>query len=536
VRRSHSRVQAIVQEDGPSITLFGTKIMTQRFAKNLEALKRGQPHAAAALENVQPLADIEFTESKSPGVLTAVRQAVTPEGKTRQTTLASKYRPIEEADRIAGGADLQSHAVFPVLGFGLGYHVWRLHELADGNALIVCYEPDAAQLRAVLEHIDYADLFASRGFVLLVGDVDSGLMTALLEQHASHVTQGVQFITHPPTRQMHPEAIGRFSEQVAAFVAYCRTTLATTLVNAAVTCRNLTHNLGHYAAGATVNELAGAAAGRPAVLVSAGPSLARNVDLLAQPGVRDRVVIIAVQTVLKPLLDRGIRPHFVTALDYHEISTRFYEGVGKLPDVTLVAEMKANKAVLDAFPGPVRVLQNDYLDRLVGPGKRRIAKLKAGSTVAHLSLYLAQHLGCDPIAMIGQDLGFSDGLYYCPGTAIHNVWAPELSGFNTLETMEWKRIARHKNHRQKRQDVRGQPIYSDEQMLTYHAQFERDFDEAPQQIIDATEGGLPKKGAEPMELNAFLDRFATAPPAALWRRVSLNPRDSNTPRGCWPSG
>jgi hypothetical protein len=205
----------------------------------------------------------------------------------------------------------------------------------------------------------------------------------------------------------------------------------------------------------------------------------------------------------------------VTALDYHEISTRFYECVGELPDVTLVAEMKANKAVLDAFPGPVRVLQNDYLDRLVGPGKRRIAKLKAGSTVAHLSLYLAQHLGCDPIAMIGQDLGFSDGLYYCPGTAIHNVWAPELSGFNTLETMEWKRIARHKNHRQKRQDVRGQPIYSDEQMLTYHAQFERDFDEAPQQIIDATEGGLPKKGAEPMELNAFLDRFATAPLEAL---------------------
>ena len=30
---------------------------------------------------------------------------------------------------------------------------------------------------------------------------------------------------------------------------------------------------------------------------------------------------------LKPLLERGIRPHFVTALDYHEISERFYEGL-----------------------------------------------------------------------------------------------------------------------------------------------------------------------------------------------------------------
>ncbi|MHC4993718.1 MAG: motility associated factor glycosyltransferase family protein [Planctomycetota bacterium] len=485
--------------------------MTERFVKNLDALKKAQPHAAAAIDAATPLTDITFSESKTPGVLTAVRESLGPQGQNRQTTLASKYRPLEEADRIASSADFQSHAVFPVLGFGLGYHVWRLHELTGGEALVVCYEPDAAQLRAVLERVDYADLFASPGFVLLVGEIDSGMITALLERHTARVTQGVQFITHPPTRQLSAEALARFSKQFAAFVAYCRTTLATTLVNAAVTCRNLTLNLGHYAAGATVNELAGAAAGRPAVLVSAGPSLARNVDLLTRPGVRDRVVIVAVQTVLKPLLDRGIRPHFVTALDYHEISTRFYEGVGELPDVTLVAEMKTHQAVLDAFPGPVRVLQNDYLDRLVGPGKRRIARLKAGSTVAHLSLYLAQHLGCDPIAMIGQDLGFSDGLYYCPGTAIHNVWAPELSAFNTLETMEWKRIARHKNHLQKRQDVRGQPIYSDEQMLTYHAQFERDFDEAPQRIIDATEGGLPKQGAEPMPLETFLERFATEP-------------------------
>ena len=38
------------------------------------------------------------------------------------------------------------------------------------------------------------------------------------------------------------------------------------------------------------------------------------------------------------------------------------------------------------------------------------AKLPSGSTVAHLAYYLAEHLGCDPIIFVGQDLGFSDGL------------------------------------------------------------------------------------------------------------------------------
>src|SRR5690606_40379692 len=65
----------------------------------------------------------------------------------------------------------------------------------------------------------------------------------------------------------------------------------------------------------------------------------------------DLVVVIAVQTVLRPMLDRGIRPDFVTALDYHEISTRFYEGLTRedLEGITLVAEPKVNPAVLDAF-------------------------------------------------------------------------------------------------------------------------------------------------------------------------------------------
>ena len=52
------------------------------------------------------------------------------------------------------------------------------------------------------------------------------------------------------------------------------------------------------------------------------------------------------------------------------------------------------------------------------------AGLPSGSTVAHLAYYLAEHLGCDPIAFVGQDLGFSDGLYYTPGTSYEDVWRP----------------------------------------------------------------------------------------------------------------
>lgn len=481
--------------------------MSDPWLKNLEAIRRRDPALADLLAAAPPRGDLRWHDSQQPG---SPGLTIEPPGGSR-VTLASRYRPRDDAERFAAAADLHAHAVVLLIGFGPGYAAGELARRCRGAATLVIYEPDPSLLAAVLRKLDHADLLDSPGVILLTGPADPAALTQRLEPITGLITMGLQILTFPPTRQLAADAVADFMQHLTRFVAYCRTTIATTLVQAATTCRNLAANLGHYAAGPTLAGLQNRAAGHPAVLVSAGPSLARNIDQLAAPGVRDRVVIIAVQTVLKPLLEKGVRPHFVTALDYHPISGRFYEGLPPLPDVTLVAEPKAHPSVLDAYPGPVRVLHNRFLDLLLSPRRRPMPALPSGSTVAHLSFYLAQFLGCDPIILVGQDLGFSDGLYYCPGTAIHEVWAPELNAFNTLEMMEWRRIVRHRSHLQRRTDSRGQPIYTDEQMLTYLAQFERDFAAAPQRVLDATEGGLVKQHTTPTTLAAALAEHDAGP-------------------------
>ena len=500
-----------------SLPGLGLRSMTDWLNDNLAALSAVNADLAARLRGTPATDAVTWTESRRPGMPSAVIAHAQPDGSTRRMTLAGRYTPHEEAERLAESADLDKHAVFVVLGLGAGHHVAELARRIGDRGLLVVYEPDAALARSVLEHVDCRAWLSSPHVALFVGEVESSELTARLETKVALVSQGVQYIAHPPTRRFRADPLNAFAERFTQFVAFCRTNVATTLVNSARTCRNLADNLAHYAAGPTIIDLAGTGKGFPAVIVSAGPSLAKNVHLLAQPGVRDRVVIIAVQTVLKPLLDRGVRPHFVTALDYHEISRRFYDGLPPLDDVTLVAEPKAHREILDNFPGPVRICQNRFLDTLLGPLRRPVGELPSGSTVAHLSLYLAQYLRCDPIVFIGQDLGFSDGLYYCPGTAIHEVWANELSPFNTLEMMEWKRIGRQKAHLKKIEDVHGKPIYVDDQMLTYLQQFERDFAAADQTIIDATEGGAPKQHTKRMPLAAALAEHATRdrPPLPL---------------------
>ncbi len=468
---------------------------------NLAALRRVEPELAQRVGAAVAVA-IDWQEARS-GVMSG---SIDAHGK--RVALASKYDPAAEAQKLAETVDPGKHAGVIVLGMGLGHHVASLAKRMGEQSLMVVHEPDIGVMRAVLERIDHTGWLAKSNVLLTDDRMDRAELLSRIERFAGMLAQGTVLVTHPPSRRLHGEALNQFGQMVTEVMAYCRTNVATAMVNAARTYRNLSMNLPHYAAGASTDALLNAARGLPAVCVGAGPSLAKNVGLLKDAGVRKKVVVITAQTTLKPLLDHGIRPDFVTALDYHAISKRFYEGLPRLDDVTLVAEPMAHPEVLDSYPGPIRVTHHGFLDLLLGDAARAMVPIPYGATVAHLSFYLAQHLGCDPIVLIGQDLGFSNGVYYCPGTAIHEEWAPELGRFNTLEMMEWQRVVRHRGHLQKKQDVFGRDIYTDEQMLTYQKQFERDFAKAPQVVLDATEGGLAKDHTARVTLAEALERYA----------------------------
>jgi hypothetical protein len=228
-------------------------------------------------------------------------------------------------------------------------------------------------------------------------------------------------------------------------------------------------------------------------------------------------VFIAVQTILQPLIEMGIEPQFVTSLDYHDISTRYYEKLPPDLKTHLVAEPKASPKIFDVFPGPVTILGNDFADRLLREmtgaaetGALRKGRLSSGATVAHLAYYLAEHLGCDPIIFVGQDLGFSDGLAYAPGTNIDDVWRPELGRFCTVEMRQWEFIARDRPILRRIPDYEGKPMYTEERLFTYLQQFERDFLKTKTRVIDATEGGARKRGAAAMGLAEAIAEFCAA--------------------------
>ncbi|MEM1330432.1 MAG: 6-hydroxymethylpterin diphosphokinase MptE-like protein [Planctomycetota bacterium] len=474
--------------------------------RNLRALAQRSPEAAAALRGSHSAGDAVFTRADD-GAITG---RAGPEGRA----LGSQRRPLTEAERVAASVEIETTGAAVSLGFGLGYHVKHLAERMGTAGVVLAVEPDLPVLRAVLERIDHSDWLGGSNIAILHDPDDGALMTQRLTGVEGIVTLGVAFAEHPADKTRLAGRLSAFHGQFQRCVRSIRSQVLTSLMQVETTIRNTFQNAALYAAQPGIAHLHNALKGRTGVVISAGPSLRRAIPLLKDPLVRDRVCLVAVQTALKPLLSAGIRPHFVTALDHADISRRFYEGMapGALRGITLVCEAKGNPAIPAAFraAGGETILSpaDEHLDRALGPGfvpgdGRANRALLAGATVAHLAAYLVRHLGCDPLVLVGQDLGFTDGQYYAAGAAIHDVWASELNPFRSLEMLEWERIVRQGGLLIRREDSLGRPVYTDEQMNSYLVQFERDFraDRAKGlSIIDTTDGGVRKSDTEPVAL------------------------------------
>ncbi|MCH7992835.1 MAG: DUF115 domain-containing protein [Planctomycetes bacterium] len=442
----------------------------------------------------------------------------------RMTYLHSRYDPVSEAQRYAASIEMEGKFCLVVTGLGLGHHIRALADLLHRDILIICTEPSIALIATALCHVDLSDAIASRRLIILT-DTDKAGLHERLGPHNTLIMLGTQFSRHAPSMRIAGSEQAALTNVISEFVSYTRMTIVTAVRNARITCKNIAMNLVHYVATPPIDLLRDRFAGNPCVIVSAGPSLSRNIDQLA--ALKGKAVLCAVQTTLKPLMQRHIVPDFVTCLDFHGMSLKFFKGVDHLDKIHLVAEPKATWHVVDNYPGPVSLLDNEWARLVIGDRLGGRGGLAAGATVAHLAFYLAVYMGCDPIVFVGQDLAYSGHVFYVPGVEVHQAWRSELNRFHSIEQKEWDRIVRNRPILHKVAGAAGGELYTDELLFTYLEQFEKDIADVPRRVINATEGGARIRGTQTMTLAEVADTFCSEPidPARFAYRTSTVWRD-----------
>lgn len=244
--------------------------------------------------------------------------------------------------------------VYTFFLLGLGNADYAIELLSDWSqrVLVVVLDHDAAAVRYVLERRNLTPYLSSGKLAIFLNPTRTQLFSALMPaMHRFFVStgdkkgHGVRIITHPSAlnnSRFHQEQLLNIMD----FYDHIGAGLRSSIILTMNTRQNLLMNISNYVWQSGLRPLENKLKGQPAIIVSAGPSLEKNIDQL--DGYNG--CIIAVGTIYKELRRRGITPDFVVSLDYHPISGR-YLADAPTDGTMLVAEPKMSYEALAQWEG-----------------------------------------------------------------------------------------------------------------------------------------------------------------------------------------
>jgi hypothetical protein len=329
--------------------------------------------------------------------------------------LHSRYDPRRDAAvQVEKEIDPAATAVI-ILGFGLGYGTEAARARFPGLPLLV-FEPNIEVFRAALSGRDLSTLLADRGIILHVGGTPESL-APLLE---SLPLAKPGFLRLRPALENDPAAYRAAEEVVHSWLLRRDININTLNRFGRLWVRNLARNMRSFREYPGIASLAGLFKDIPALVVAGGPSLDGISHRL--PELSRHVLLIAVNTPLKPCLEAGVEPDFTVVVDPQYWASRYLDWTASTRGV-LVVEPSANPRVFRRPGVPYFLCSSlfplgETLEAAVGEK----GKLGAGGSVATSAWDLARHLGANPIYTAGLDLGFPGMRTHCRGVYAEDLW------------------------------------------------------------------------------------------------------------------
>lgn len=361
--------------------------------------------AEKILNHIQINAEFEFIEAKSGDIVLSYKNKA----------LHSITDPQEEALNIFKNLSHDEKTTINVIfGLGLGYLFKRFTMNVKGR--IVVYEPNIDVLRITLETADLtAEL--SRPGVFIVDSIKD------IEKFYEHLYVDEAELTLSFTRpytEMYPKVFDKLIDELG-------------FMRGLYTCnyKNLFEKSRHWTLKGIINTyqtlraydleyLRNKFTNKPAVIISAGPSLDKNIHQLKE--FQDKAVIFSVGTSTKTAVKHGIKPDFLTIVEYNDCASQV-EGLD-LSDINLILHPSANKKFhkLKAKKRFTYYPNNDFFSKWLAQKMGiDITDYENKGTVSLCALFSAIIMGCSPIILIGQDLAYVDGKCYSKDSAYKDL-------------------------------------------------------------------------------------------------------------------
>lgn len=368
------------------------------FKKNISALKNNNPALAEKLLKTIHK-DIEVYQSDNQDLNIAYKNVL----------IHDSIDPTQEAKQLFNNASTDNtlNSFFVVIGLGLGYLFKRSY--ISTNNRIILFEPNIDILRFTLEYVDFSqELSDKRVYVCTnINEVINTLNRRFI------LGDKIELACLPSYAQINTNEINELSKTIVSLIDSKKVDQGTTLNNALWWGQKSLKNLDYIQKALPVSILLDKYSDKTVVIVSAGPSLEENIELIKQN--RDKFILLTINSALRALLTHDIIPDFCVISEIGGIDTQF-QGLEKLNKVKFILHPRTQQSIweLSDYPNLVYFAESDGFSNWYHKKYAETFDLyKTAGTVSILAFYVAtQIIKSKKILLIGQDLSLVNNQMY----------------------------------------------------------------------------------------------------------------------------
>lgn len=328
----------------------------------------------------------------------------------------SKYDVNNEVNMLLRNIDFNKDSLFIVYGIGLGYHVKELIKRSSPKSKIFVIESNMEILNTYLQNENLLDICNDKVFLFfgneqqIIAEINSHIFSFSIMPLSVNCVPVIMLSYY----SIYGEWMENINKRIMDLFKHALFNLGNDIEDTIIGLRNNFKNIKELIKSPSIEILKDKYKNMPAIIVSAGPSLDKNIKELKNA--QGKAIILAVDAVISTLRKNNIVPDAVFSIE-RGIQTyeAFYKSNVVDDDTVFIGPPVVAKEILDKLNLNKKLLClkqgekiNEWINKDILEENRL---LHMGTSCAHVSFAFAKHVGADPIIFVGQDLAYTkDGV------------------------------------------------------------------------------------------------------------------------------
>ncbi|MGY0375128.1 motility associated factor glycosyltransferase family protein [Clostridium sp. JNZ J1-5] len=401
--------------------------------------------------------------------------------------LGSKYNVQRDIDTFLDDLeDITSKSIIIVFGLASGEHIKEILKKLEKDNKILIIEPDINVLNKFIE-VEYSNDIIEDDRVILhlykKEEIES-LFNTIIDN--MNVKKYIKIKVFSKYDKIYQKPLLETFYVLKKVMENSLMNNITTKYFSETFTKAFINNLKHIVKSTPINYFQNEFKDKPSIVVSAGPSLEKNIHKLKS--VQGKFIIITGARSLGSLIKNGITPDFICMIDPKEFNCKFIEDYSEY-EIPLVFYENTSYKAMDLYRGPKVLFSGNPLTSVML--EYDVDGLITGGSVAHTCTSFAVYLGCNPITFIGQDFAYTEEKLHSDSS----VFQEKNIIDNEIDTIEVK-------------DIFGNLVKTDRILNIYRLNMEGIINNYNDKIfINSTEGGANMEGTIVQSLDRTIEQY-----------------------------